>query len=114
MEQSVLGEDTLPLLGDGHPHYEHGLMIFDTYPDRTGMQSLFSYHIASDELNLLGQFRHSRGFYGETRCDLHPRLAGNGRYLFFDSVFSGRRQLHYIILNFDTNSGQLLKPGNTK
>ena len=34
----------------------------------------------------------------ETRCDLHPRMSHCNRFVFFDSVFSGKRQLYRMEL----------------
>ena len=35
-------------------------------------------------------------YKGQTRCDLHPRFSADGRKVFFDSVYSGKRRLCFV------------------
>ncbi|MCR4081611.1 hypothetical protein [Providencia stuartii] len=82
--------------GDGHPSVLNNLVITDTYPDKSRMQSLYLSPKNSNLEYKLGEFFHGFDFNGETRCDLHPRFSLCGNYIFFDSVFSGKRTLYYI------------------
>ncbi|WJW81228.1 hypothetical protein QU516_11330 [Moellerella wisconsensis] len=82
--------------GDGHPSVSNEFLITDTYPDKARMQSLYFSHKKLDIDIKLGEFFHGFDFQGETRCDLHPRFSSCGKFVFFDSVFSGKRNLYYI------------------
>jgi hypothetical protein len=86
--------------GDGHPSGEGNIMVTDTYPNRAGFQSLFLLEdIDNAHLKLLGSFYHPLKFQGVSRCDLHPRLVWNKRVVYFDSVYSGRRQFYKLEFN---------------
>lgn len=92
----LVDTDKLSLLkyGDGHPtHFDGRGFITDTYPDKWGIQRLI--HICEDgKTECLAKFFHGIDYNGETRCDLHPVFCTNSRYLYFDSVFSGKRRLY--------------------
>lgn len=88
--------DALAMYGDGHPHVRGDWFVTDTYPDKGRMQHLLYCNWKSGEIRKLGEFFHGFAFDGETRCDLHPRLSADGRRVFFDSVFRGRRRLYSI------------------
>lgn len=85
--------------GDGHPHVVGDSFITDTYPDKARMQHLMLCNLSNGLVQKVGEFYHGFGFSGEARCDLHPRLSKGGRTVFFDSVFSGRRQMYRIDLS---------------
>jgi hypothetical protein len=94
----ILGLD---LFGDGHPSGINTRMITDTYPDRAGMQNLFLVKDINKEesIELLGKFYHPLKFKGSSRCDLHPRFDYKRNIVYFDSAFSGKRQLYKITLS---------------
>jgi len=56
------------------------------------------FNLKSKNLKKLGEFFQSFSFYGETRCDLHPRFSFDGRKVFFDSVHEGKRYLYMMEL----------------
>jgi hypothetical protein len=85
--------------GDGHPHVMGDRFVCDTYPDKSRMQHLTLNNLESDESSKIGEFYHSFNYAEENRCDLHPRLASDGRSIFFDSVFDGSRKLYMIKLD---------------
>jgi hypothetical protein len=85
-------------LGDGHPHVYGDWFITDTYPDKARMQQLNLVNWKTDEVKNLGEFFHGFEYYGESRCDLHPRFSRCGKVVFFDSVFSGKRKLYEMRL----------------
>ena len=86
----------LDTMGDGHPHIHDDWFVTDTYPDRRRMQHLIKANLRTGKITELGRFVHSFRYGGETRCDLHPRIAPDGRQVFFDSVCSGRRRLYCL------------------
>ncbi len=89
-------DSALGSLGDGHPHVQGEWFVTDTYPDKRRMQHLLRGNLLTGEVRPLGRFHHSFRYGGEARCDLHPRISGDGRWVFFDSVCSGRRRLHFL------------------
>ena len=84
--------------GDGHPHVHGDWFITDTYPDKARMQHLLWCNWKTGEVKHVGEFFHGFEFNGESRCDLHPRLSPDGKSVYFDSVFSGQRQLYKMDL----------------
>ncbi len=91
-------KDKIDKFGDGHPSIFKDKIIFDSYPDRSNMQHLFCLNKKTKKFVHLGEFFHSTKFFAENRCDLHPRIANFGKKVYFDSVFSGKRQLYTIFL----------------
>ncbi len=84
--------------GDGHPTVGVNSFVTDTYPDKSRMQTLIKVDLQEGKIEKLGEFYHGFKFDGETRCDLHPRISPCNRFVFFDSVFSGKRQLYRMEL----------------
>jgi len=92
-------QEKLSKYGDGHPHVCGDWFVTDTYPDRARMQHLLLCNWKTGEVKELGEFFHGFEFQGESRCDLHPRFSPDGRAVYFDSVFSGQRQLYRMELS---------------
>jgi hypothetical protein len=82
--------------GDGHPSVFNHKMVFDSYPDRSRMKHLFIYDLRTDEVQDIGQFLEPLKYFGETRCDLHPKLTPSGDGIYIDSVHEGKRQLYKL------------------
>ena len=82
--------------GDGHPSCHGNWIVVDTYPDKSRMQTLILYNYKTGKLVRLLEVFHPLKFSGETRCDLHPRFSCDGKRIFFDTLFSGKRQLAYV------------------
>ncbi len=80
--------------GDGHPTNVGGMrFVADTYPNRWGIQKLI-YCGRNGETQTLASMSHGIKYGGESRCDLHPAFCAKSGYLYFDSVFSGKRRLY--------------------
>lgn len=80
-------------LGDGHPSCKGDWIVVDTYPDKSRMQHLFLYNYKKEKIIHLLELYQSTKYMGECRCDLHPRFSMDGKRVFFDTVYDGRRGL---------------------
>lgn len=85
------------VIGDGHPSFRNGVLLFDSYPDYSRMQHL--YVSGNNRLLLAGSFYTPLIFDEYYRCDLHPRFGSDGKKIYFDSLHSGRRHLYSLELN---------------
>jgi len=84
--------------GDGHPTIVNNKLVFDTYPDRSRMKTLYVYDFEKNKMNVIAKFFESLEYYDETRCDLHPRFNKDNSAIYVDSVHSGKRKLFKIEL----------------
>lgn len=98
---SLIENSLLNSYGDGHPSVVNGKMLFDTYPNKSRMKYIKMYDINTNKLESIGEFLESLKYYGETRCDLHPKWNMDGSKIFFDSVHNGIRKLYSISLEND-------------
>jgi hypothetical protein len=89
---------------DGHASYLPGCsgewILNDTYPDwLRSRQSLYLFHVPGGRRVELGSLQAPRRYFGEWRCDLHPRASRSGRLAATDSPHAGGgRQLHLVDL----------------
>lgn len=79
--------------GDGHPTYYDGKVIVDTYPDKSRIQHLMMLDLKTQEIKQIVEVYQSVKYMNETRCDMHPRFAKDGKCVYFDSVYNGKREL---------------------
>lgn len=79
--------------GDGHPTYDSGKIVVDTYPDKSRMQHLMILDLKTQEVTQILEVYQSVKYMNQTRCDMHPRLVNNGSHVYFDSVYNGKREL---------------------
>lgn len=94
---SLINQD-LGQFGDGHPSVYNHQMVFDTYPNKSRHKTLSLYNlVTTTKTPILSAFESLR-YFGETRCDLHPRWSPDGSTIFMDSVHEGRRHLYSISL----------------
>jgi hypothetical protein len=91
--------------GDGHPSMskDQHFFITDTYPDRRCMQHLFLYFIETNKCMEIAKLLSPLKYYGEYRCDFHPRLSPSNQFISIDSVEKSKR----IMTVFDIS--ELLK-----
>ncbi|MFC1525194.1 hypothetical protein ACFL6X_00095 [Candidatus Latescibacterota bacterium] len=92
----VIGEDVFDK--DGHCSFspDGQWMLTDTYPDAESMRTLILYHLKSGQRVDVGRYYAIPEITGEFRCDLHPRWSRDGRYICFDSVHEGTRQIYVM------------------
>ena len=83
-------------VGDGHPSSFGDWIVFDSYPDKSRMQHLYLYNRVQDKIFHLLEVFHGLNYFGESRCDLHPRFSKDGKKIFFDTVYTGKRTLCFI------------------
>lgn len=95
-EHETLDSAGLDKYGDGHPTYMGNALIFDSYPDKGRFQHLYKCNFNSQRVEKIGSFSVPLKYFGETRCDLHPRVSKNSNLLFFDSAHLGKRKLCYV------------------
>ena len=82
---------------DGHmsfPHNSPDLMLFDTYPDNSGVANLLLYDLKNQTLLYEEKVQSLKGYdRSENRCDLHPKWSFCGNYFSIDTMGKGYRQL---------------------
>ena len=93
--RQVIGKDILT--EDGHPTFlkDKKCFITDTYPDNYGDQKLLRFDIKENSLVELGRFYHPPEYFGEVRCDLHPRL-DHGYNQFAIDIIKNKYRAVYI------------------
>ncbi|RLD62355.1 MAG: hypothetical protein DRI95_13165 [Bacteroidetes bacterium] len=86
------------LTEDGHPSFSScgRYMLTDTYPDRSRMSKILLFDTKNEELNVIGEFLSPPKYFGEKRCDLHPRFSDNVNLITFDSVHDGLRNQYSL------------------
>lgn len=86
-------DKSLNQFSDGHPSYsqDRKQIVTDTYPNTRFQQSLIIYNCKTDSAVVAGEFLHPWQYFRTNRCDLHPRWSPSGRFISFDSVYSGTR-----------------------
>ena len=95
------------LNSDGHHHFiNDDEFVVDTYPDKYRHAKIYKVNITTDETSLLADVRSYKKFaspsiYKHWSCDLHPRCSADGKWLSFDSVFTGERSL--CVMNIENN-----------
>lgn len=85
------------LTEDGHDTFSPNRrwVLNDTYPDRHDMRTLM---LASwpegKRIDIARAYSPKAKWWGEIRCDLHPRWSRDGRQVCIDSVHEGTRQMY--------------------
>lgn len=81
---------------DGHPSYSYcgGMVVTDTYADRTRLQSL--YIMKGDNIRRIARVYLPFEYNYDSRCDLHPRWSIDNKKICFDSAYSGKRKIYSV------------------
>ncbi|MDO0824925.1 hypothetical protein [Desulfosporosinus nitroreducens] len=79
---------------DGHPTYLEDKVHFvtDTYPLKNCLQHVFVESADSDDFSPLCDIYSDPRMFGEKRCDLHPRITSDGRFLTTDTTYKGGKR----------------------
>jgi len=94
---TVFGEGILT--EDGHCSYspDRRWILNDTYPDRYDMRTLMLVRAAdAKRVDLARLYSPKSRWWGEIRCDLHPRWSRDGTQVCIDSVHTGERQMYVV------------------
>lgn len=84
------------LTEDGHPTFlsSENSFITDTYPDHYGDQTLLRFDMRENQATKLGRFYHPPEYFGEVRCDLHPRMDKDCSQFAIDIIRSKYRAVY--------------------
>lgn len=77
---------------DGHPTFQNNTYLTDTYPNLLGFQKLILAN--KGEIKIIHETYNPLFYFGETRCDLHPRIDQDK--IFFDQIVNNERKLSMI------------------
>jgi len=94
---NVVGDTVL--VEDGHVSFspDRRWVLNDTYPDRYDMRTLMLYRWADGARCDLARLHSPKSrWWGEIRCDLHPRWNRDGTMVCIDSVHTGERQMYVV------------------
>lgn len=93
----VYGDGVLTEDGHGTFSPDRRWVLNDTYPDSHDMRTLM---LASwpegRRIDIARAYSPKSKWWGEIRCDLHPRWSRDGRQISIDSVHEGTRQMYLI------------------
>ena len=96
---TIVGENILN--NDGHPSfYSMNGIIYDSYPNIFGNQKLFFYDFETQpKPKSIYRLFSPPQYTGENKCDLHPRLSRDKKFICLDSAMSGKREIYIIRLS---------------
>ena len=95
--KTIIGEGVLT--EDGHCSFspDRHWVLNDTYPDTYGMRTLMVYRWRDGKrIDLARLYSPKERWWGEIRCDLHPRWSRDGNRICVDSVHNGERQMYLV------------------
>lgn len=103
-EASLVGSGKLR--GNGHQSWfsDRITLLNDTYQDERNYRHLMIYDTSSDIVISVGDFY---SFYNDSgfRCDLHPKLSLDDKYIVIDSAHSERRSILILRRSYDSKKG---------
>lgn len=95
-ERTLFRKDLFNL--DGHPSFspDGSLVLTDTYPDKERYQHLLLYKMDTGVFEELGSFFCPPKYFGDRKCDLHPRWSPLGNAICIDSAHDSMRALYVL------------------
>lgn len=81
---------------DGHPTKYGDWIVVDSYPYFSRMQELIAFNLKTKESRKILEVFHDMKHKGFDRCDLHPRFSKDGKRVYFDTLYTGKRELCYV------------------
>jgi hypothetical protein len=101
---NVVTKEITPILlnfPDGHPlKFNDNYFISDTYPAKNRLRKIIKVSSGNGIVEQIASVFHPVPFRGESRCDPHPSLSADLRYLQIDSVHDYKR----TVVIFDLES----------
>ena len=95
--RTVVGDGVLTEDGHGSFSPNRKWLLNDTYPDRFQMRTLMLFCVRNGKrFDIARLYSPKDRWWGEIRCDLHPRWNRDGTSVCIDSVHSGERQLYIV------------------
>ncbi len=88
---------------DGHPSFtsDKKYLITDTYPDNHLYRRLIIYNLETKKGLLVGKFY--AGLYNKPgKCDLHPKLCKDNKFLAIDSAYDGQHHMVLFRINWES------------
>lgn len=78
----------------GHPNWQQAF-ITDTYPDRQSVCQLLHYQINHQKKTVIAELKSLPEYDNSPlRCDLHPKISFDGRYVCVDTMDAGGRGMY--------------------
>lgn len=87
------------LTEDGHDSFspDRRWVLNDTYPDRHDMRTLMLVRWPEGKrIDIARVYSPKSKWWGEIRCDMHPRWSRDGQQVCIDSVHDGTRQMYVL------------------
>lgn len=82
---------------DGHPSVIGDNILTDTYPMRDRRRKLYLHSTKTHKEEILGYFFENPKYRYDNRCDLHPSVSSDQKFVQVDSNFDGNR--NFLILS---------------
>lgn len=91
-KRRVVGDGNIWM--DGHPTYlnDGETFVTDSYPLAGNVQHMYLYDSHTYKRVPLVDVFHDPRLYEERRCDLHPRLTRDNRFVSIDTVYDGNKK----------------------